>query len=907
MSAPDLEIITYGGGDLLLMVFNAIAMLFYGGTHNEGFVRPLCVISAMIGGGWGISRCFFQAYTEGFIKTYFLPLLVIPALFILPQARVHIIDKFHDKPLVVDHVPLLFAKIISFSSYWGNEMTKAIEKVMHTPNDIKYSKTGMLFGADSALDFSRLKLNNATLAQNLHHFTQQCIVYDIALGRYTIDQLRKESDLLTFLKKNTSKVRMIPYVNPDEKKMDFLTCIESLDQMTPLFQKETQYYTKHEVLKNLPIAYQTLLSFKKQSEDHISDQIIHSAYGNPETISKDILVVNAFDTAMARFAVERARDNQRSVYQTAGSLAGSSLVSMRIIFEALIYACCVFILPLSLIPGGIKFIGSWIFLNIWIQLWPPLYGVLNYITMICAQKYASSVMGGLSNGFSLFTSAGFQEMALDTAALGGYLSLSVPVISFYLLQNLNSLVHLTGSLLAPTQSAISTAGTELSSGNYSYSNTSVGQMSYGNQTAFQHNTAPSMSSGFFTDNYGTHQIKYGQDQLTVNQDLSNLNTSISTAEAYTNTLQNALHNAETKVDSTQGLYTETRGIAERSAADLVQHLASSEAFSSSYNTSETEAMQESANFVKNATESWGNQHGLSARESLEYFASMGLEWPIVISARTGHSGSCGVVSEEGQQEAQNLLQSKDFQEHFQRVFNCSKNDSINSMTDEGKRFVENYATSMENLKSTQEQFSTAFSELNQISENLSYVQSHASTVNTNLNTDFSNWLSDQGKLGLLFDKNSGDELNELRDLFIEEKCKSNLEGLTRYEEPTLSPFDLPSIEKEGNISKEKMHQKAQEMDLFPNQSQDRGHTVLNQYEAQKGTVSQKFSSHQTELNQTQNKFKDNLQEQSKKTGTDRLTTRMKDNVYSSFDKIQKQDASVWSWFDDYANPTQEEK
>lgn len=31
MSHHDVEIITYGGGDLLLMVFNAISMLFYGG------------------------------------------------------------------------------------------------------------------------------------------------------------------------------------------------------------------------------------------------------------------------------------------------------------------------------------------------------------------------------------------------------------------------------------------------------------------------------------------------------------------------------------------------------------------------------------------------------------------------------------------------------------------------------------------------------------------------------------------------------------------------------------------------------------------------------------------------------------------------------------------------------------
>ena len=566
MATPDVEIITYGGGDLLWAVFNAISMLFYGKDSENSFIQPLCVISAMIGGAWGISRCLFQSYTDAFLTKYLLPLLAVPTLLIVPQADVIIIDKLNKddkmngKPFVVSNVPFLFAKIAGMTSYWGYQLTQSIEKVMHTPNDVMYSKTGKIFGAETTLDFARLKLNNATLKQNLHHFTQQCIIYDIALGRYSLDELRKSDNLLKFLKENTSKVRMIPYVDPNSKQMDYLSCIESVDKMAPLFDQEAAYYTQHEVFKDLPIAYQALMSFKKASENKISGQLAKSLISDEKGILKDIIAVNAVNDASARFATERAKDNQRSTYQTAGSLAGSTLVTMRIIFEALIYACFVFIVPLSLMPGGFKFIGSWIFLNVWIQLWAPLYGIINYITMLCAQKYANSVLGGISDGYSLFTSAGFQELALDTAALGGFLSLSVPVISFYLLQNLQSLVHLSGSLLTPAHSSAITAASEQSTGNYSFANSSMGQMSYDNQTAFQHNTAPSLSSGYFTDNYGTHQIKYGQNILTVNQDPSQLNTSISTAEAYSNSLQQAKQNAQTMVDTMQESYTQTRGV-----------------------------------------------------------------------------------------------------------------------------------------------------------------------------------------------------------------------------------------------------------------------------------------------------------------------------------------------------------
>jgi conjugal transfer mating pair stabilization protein TraG len=958
MSA-DVEIITYGGGELLSGVFNAISMLFYGGNANGSFVQPLCVISAMIGGAWSISRCFFQSYTDMFLTKYFLPLLALPTILIVPQAKVHIIDKldiddrFNGKPIVVDHVPFLFAKIAGMTSFWGYQMTQAIENVMHTPNDAMYCRTGKIFGAETELDFSRLKLTNATVAQNIHHFTQQCVVYDVALGRYTIDEFRKSPNLLSFLKNNTSNVRMIPYVDPETKKMDYFSCKESIEKMDPLFDKEVAYYTKHEVLKKLPAAYQTLLNLKKDSEDRISGQLLNASIGNEKNLCKDIIVANSFRDASSKFAAERAKDNQRNIYQTAGSIAGTTLVTMRIVFEALIYGCFALIVPLALMPGGIKFLGSWIFLNVWIQLWPPLYGIINYITMLCAQRYADSIMSGISNGYSLFTSAGFHDLAIDTASLGGFLSLSVPILSFYLLQNLQSMVHLSGSLLTPAHSSAITAGSEMSTGNYSFSNTSMGQVSYENQTAFQQNNAPSLSSGFFTDNYGTHQIKYGNEILTVNQDPSHLNTTISTAEAYTNSLQNAKQTAQSLVESKQELYTETRGVAERNVADLVQHVASGDSYSNGYSTSETQTAQESANYVKNAAESWGLQHGLSSRESLEYFASLGLEWPIALSVKAGHSGNFSSLSEEGRQSAENLFNSKDFQEHYQKVLSSCHNESSNFMNDEGKRFVENYAASMEKLQSAQEQYSSAHSNMNQISESLSYVQSNTNTVNRNLNTEFSNWLNERGELHVLINNKPG--LNCLIDQFIQEKCHSefgalenfNLEtavqddevvqdfeteplpaggdhsqkvkelhagsgygskdcvnsssstAVSRFKEPGTSSSIMPNLEKEWEGMRNNVQKKAEAMDLSYGKTGDQGESLSMQYETQSIKTSQILSSQHHDIDQKQVGIKADFETENQKIGFERLNTQAITNIQSVFDSVGA--SNSWSWFDMYSN------
>ena len=65
---------------------------------------------------------------------------------------------------------------------------------------------------------------------------------------------------------------------------------------------------------------------------------------------------------------------------------------MRSLFEAVIYASFVFILPFSLLPSGIKLIVNWAWTVIWIQFWPPLYAILNYIASIVAENTTGSFM-----------------------------------------------------------------------------------------------------------------------------------------------------------------------------------------------------------------------------------------------------------------------------------------------------------------------------------------------------------------------------------------------------------------------------------------------------------------------------------------------------------------------------------
>ena len=701
----DLTVVTYGGGEILNKVFNAMAMLFNGG--KGGIVQPLMMITASIGGIWALSKAFFSSSAEGFLNKYLFPLIAFPCLLLVPTSSVKIEDILQNKSYKVDNVPFLLAKVSELTSSIGYRVTEKIESVMHIPNDISYNKTGMLFGGETSLDFSRFQLTNATLERNLGKFSRQCVMYDLALGLYSIDDLKKTTDLWKFLRSNTSKVRLIPYSDPCDvehgKKPFYLNCQQALDKMAPFFEREKHYYARQEIFKNLPLTFQALTGLKKSSEELISQQLMMNVLSN--------------DFSASKFAKTRAEANQRSTYQVLGSLAGNSLVTIRAVVEALIYASFVLIVALCLLPGGGKFLLTWIFLNVWIQLWPPMYAILNYIMLSVSSSHVTSMLSGLHGdqlGLSIFTSVGLRNFHEDVHALSGYLSASIPFLTYAILQGgSQSVSHIVGSLMTPAHSAATTAASEQASGNYSFANTNFGQMSYGNTSSLQTNTAPNLTTGYFSENQGDHSTIFAPSGPILNQSASNLVDSLTLDKTLSESLQSAHQRAETQVGTAQKNYMESVSSHARDMTDLTEHIAKSTNFSHGLSEREAVDLQESARFVLSQAESWGAQHGLSERESAEAMLGMSISGGLAVPFLGGISGEnknnkgVAVSSDEALNAAKSITSSQDFQSHFQKVQDFAKTASSSSMDDQGVRFVEGFTHSLDQVRSTQDQLSSS--------------------------------------------------------------------------------------------------------------------------------------------------------------------------------------------------------
>ena len=730
-----LTVVTYGGGEILKNIFNAIAMMM--NSRHGGLIQPLMIISISVGTLWAVSRALFTSSAQTFLSQFVLPFIVIIGIFMIPTASVHIEDILKNRSDTVDHVPLLVAKFAELASSIGYQITKAVETTMHVPNDIAYNTTGMIFGADTAMDISRYKITNADLDKNLRMFCRQCILYDLHLGRYSIDELKKTTDLWKFLEDRTSKVRMIKYtpIGGENSKAktpisEYLSCKDALKKMAPYFEQEKRYYAQLDICKNLPLTFQALTGMQKNAEELISQQLMMNLLGDEYNSNN--------------FSKARAYLQQRNTYQVLGSLASNSLVTLRAVIEALVYAAFIFILPLSVLPGGYKFITTWIGLVLWIQLWPPFYAILNYIMQSVAHGYAETVLHGISEtqqGLSFFTSVGLHNLQQDIYALSGFLAASIPFITYAILKGgVSSFVHLAGSMMSPAHSAASTAAAEQTAGNYSFGNTGFGQMSYKSTTGLQANMAPSLSGGFFHENSGVSSAIYSSDEHILKQSNSELRTSLFSDDSISQGLQTSKMNAQSTVDTSQKNYSEGLSTHSRNLADLSSHLANSENYSNGINQREAYDLQESARYFQNTAENWGKQYGLNSKVSMDLLAGVGVDF---LGNGAKASTVLGSNKEEALSSANSLLKSEEFQKHFQKLKDISSSEAYGSLDETGKRLVQSCSQSFEQMQSSQHSFQIAQSNLNQLSENATWAEQNSHLIRRSLNQEFINWASNK--------------------------------------------------------------------------------------------------------------------------------------------------------------------
>lgn len=527
-----MTIYTIGGGEIIFNIMQAVALCLNGGG---GLLDAFLRIGGLVGAFIAYYIILYGSPWE-IIKSWGLPVLLIMHMFFVPSTTVWVKDTITNHAYKVDNVPYGLAAFASVTSRLGKVVTEQIEKNFSLPDNMTYQKTGMLFGSNIMEKAKTFRITNRSFKENMRNFVGQCVKYDIMLNhKYSFDDLVNSNDIWSKVSSSPSKVRGFFWQPEGGGTAQYVTCETAVKKFNDLWAKEInrsssllgrKFFSGRFLNRrnNDPLGFRMDPEVEQALQVEIKSHLGNAASyfgriasGAEETL-RQALMINAITDAASEnskqagnpltYAETRALLQQSSTFETVGKLAAKLLPIMKAVIEALAYACFIFVIPLCMIPSGYKFLINWLAVLLWLQAWPPMYAILNFIMNVAARS-ATLAQIGTAGGLTIGNYIGVSEANHEIQLVAGYLSMSIPFICIAIVRGVGTFVHLSAQMTGASMQVAGAAASEISTGNISLGNLSLRNHSSDNVSQLQRNFNSSLGIGGHTVDTGTEMIRNG--------------------------------------------------------------------------------------------------------------------------------------------------------------------------------------------------------------------------------------------------------------------------------------------------------------------------------------------------------------------------------------------------------------
>ena len=498
------EIFTVGGGEYIVNVLNAVAA-----WTGAGGYKSLIQVALVMGMVLAVIVVAFNQDWRAWLN-WFLGATLIYMCLMVPRMDVHVTDRVNPSlaPATVANVPLGLALMASFTSQAGDYLTRSAELVFGLPDDLNYSKNGMIYGARLLESTRSLRISDPEFAANFDEHVRQCVFYDLLLGRYSMKELSESDDIWATIAPGSAAraQKFLTRQADDSVTASIITCREAytalsgqwaslIDEMTlvagrQLYPRQTAALAQAKLMADLPIAYQYLTGISRSASD----------------IFRQVLTINAMNQAMHGFAgasgtgsidvfaQTRADIQTERTYSSIAHNAMKWVPILNVVLTVVFYALFPVLFPLFLMPrtGPIALRG-YVTGFFYLAAWGPLFVILHMILMF---KGAGDVAAaGGSTGLSLATFAGMSDVNSDIGILAGYLVASIPFLAGGVARGALAISGQATSYLNPSQNAAEEASREASTGNVSLGNSNIDNSTVFSRQFAQGNLAPNIAYG----------------------------------------------------------------------------------------------------------------------------------------------------------------------------------------------------------------------------------------------------------------------------------------------------------------------------------------------------------------------------------------------------------------------------
>ncbi|MDO9093595.1 MAG: conjugal transfer protein TraG N-terminal domain-containing protein [Rubrivivax sp.] len=750
------EIYAYQNSDSLFGIFNAAAAIHASSDYAAAVAAvAFCGFVAAL-----IAYAFAPEKLQGW--KWLATVLLVFSILIVPRVTVGIVDKTGGSAVkVVANVPLGIAMLGSVTSTIGHTLTGLFETAFQVipgvgglPSELTYEKNGLMFGNRLIRDTGNVVFQDPNFRTDLINYIHNCTMYDLIDGTVDPGTFSSSDDVWALM--STPNPARFTTVSAGGGATTVDTCpnvYTNLNGRLPAQITRIQGKLAFQLNPTLPsataaaaIAGQIQQAYVKNSiataAASAADLIRQNAVLNAINDTSSIIGQKVNDPASIVLAVGRAQAvaQQNATWLNYGKVAEQSLPVFRNVIEAVTYALFpLFVLLLLLTSGRETMIAfkGYAAILIWIQLWPPLYAVLNYMASIYAayDLAAAADLGSGAKALSLQTASTIYSRAISGEAVVGYLAISIPFIAWAALKRMENfgtalvggLSGLQGMLAGSTGSA------------------AVGNVSMGNVAMDQFQLAPNRTSAFMSS---------WQNDLTGNT----VSSSALTGRTAVSLLRNqgfasrVVSMRVSEQDVTEASRQADASRSEAVSASQDRSAVLTEAFSrgltklrsvrntSGSSTSSFEQLGETMSRLDQITKSVADSTGLSQSQvaSIAFGASahLGLSTPVAgasIQGNTGKSYQSGLSEE--QRKVLGSMTNEQIAEFKQFGDRVSRDTSFATAVSDDSREARELASRLSTTTARAQRAEATFAERQTLSERLSSARERGETISIDLAQD----------------------------------------------------------------------------------------------------------------------------------------------------------------------------
>ncbi len=763
------EIFSYWNLAELQLTFNAIASIVGGGDFL-GLLRTIGLVG-LISMAMAILAGFSQLPDFG---RWIIMLAVFNGMLLVPKVNVLLTDRTGGQAsIVVANVPVGLAGFASSISHIGDWLTRTYETTFSViPNDMSFVSHGALWGQRVQQEILHTKFSSSTLQTNLLDFYRECVVPEYATGFIVASDMAKSTDIWLYLNGRTNPGRFVTVramtgsavvsgtygcdmgytLLTDQINVDSASNITTLGNY--LFPKQAVGTANAAMISSIQTSTNYILGVSQTAMESVrqtamANFMIDAQYNLPAQIGDAA-------GAAANLAQAQAIRSTSDSYKLIAKISESTMPKIKNIVEIVQYAVFPIIILLVLMAGhkGGLVLKAYVMSLVWVQLWPPLYAVMNMIMTLHAQELATMTAGmGLSMAdYSLLNNAYIS----DEAIAGMIAATAIPTIAAAIVKGGDVGVQAIGGAVSGSSQQATQAAAAASQGNFSMGNASLGNQSADNLSMGKMNTRSEYTHGGMSDT-GADNVSHfhGSQGEVINNSAAmqnvgtNLKASGKTAGSLTKTgeqMESASREDVTAAGTAMSTaMSQFRGLEHGHGRGTRTGMTDT--------TSSTAAFKESYAQEQNLIDKYAQEHGFNQSQKADFAAyvraeaSGGVTVPFVggvtVSGGTSAIATSSAQIAKAQKEAKEFAHGQKYSSAVDRTNQAMRSKDFASGEDSTSKAAKGIRASLEQSSNSMQSASAKHTKAGSYKEASSRVTENAAAFDTNANNQFMSWMQSQ--------------------------------------------------------------------------------------------------------------------------------------------------------------------